>query len=176
MLPEQNDQHQLQMTFRSAFSCFTFWYEFDQICSWGCNRPNLQIPQCTCPIAHNALVIQNRNVHISVLNHQCIVGYGTGALWDLWDWTNDDLFHWSIHASPGLHVFKWLLPQFTNNWVMSSTPTYRFPIHGFNIDTMGWLYQIPVNAELLCNGKLKWAIVKWLISIIMEHFLGYSFY
>ena len=34
------------------------------------------IPQCT---------IQNRNVHISVLNGT--LGCGTGALWDLWIWS-----------------------------------------------------------------------------------------
>ena len=37
------------------------------------------IPQCT---------IQNRNVHICVLNGALWdVGCGTGVLWNLWDWT-----------------------------------------------------------------------------------------
>ena len=47
------------------------------------NWPISQIPQCTCPTSHNA-PLWNRNVHISVPKW-CIVGYGTGALWDLWD-------------------------------------------------------------------------------------------
>ena len=34
------------------------------------------IPQCN---------IRNRNVHISVLN-DALMGYGTCALWDLWNW------------------------------------------------------------------------------------------
>ena len=49
------------------------------------NCPILQIPQCTCPISYNT-PYWNRNVHISVPKW-CIVGYGTGALWDLWGWS-----------------------------------------------------------------------------------------
>ena len=45
-----------------------------------------QIPQCTCLISHNA-PHWNRNEHISV-PMWCIVGYGTGALWDLGHWLN----------------------------------------------------------------------------------------
>ena len=44
-----------------------------------------EIPQCTCPISHNA-PLWNRNVRISV-PMWCIVGYGTGALWDFWIWS-----------------------------------------------------------------------------------------
>ena len=48
--------------------------------------------QCTSPISHNTRtspISHNmpfciRNVHISVTKW-CIVGYGNGALWDLWD-------------------------------------------------------------------------------------------
>ena len=45
------------------------------------NRPSSQIPQCIRQISHNAPFC-NRNVHISV-SSWCIVGYGTGALWEL---------------------------------------------------------------------------------------------
>ena len=45
------------------------------------NTLYLPLPQCTRQISHNAAFC-NRNVHISVTKW-CIVGYGTGALWDL---------------------------------------------------------------------------------------------
>ena len=45
------------------------------------------IPQCTCPLSHNT-PSWNRNVNIYIsVPAWCIVGYGTGALWDLWDWS-----------------------------------------------------------------------------------------
>ena len=49
------------------------------------NRPVSQITWCASPISHNAPFC-NRNVHISVTKW-CIVGYWTGTLWDLWDWS-----------------------------------------------------------------------------------------
>ena len=52
------------------------------ITAWATsNRPNSQIPQCTCLTSHNA-PLWNRNVQISVPKW-CIVGCGTGTLWDL---------------------------------------------------------------------------------------------
>ena len=42
-----------------------------------------QIPQCTCPISHNAPFCK-RNVHIS-LTKCCIVGHWSDTLWDLCD-------------------------------------------------------------------------------------------
>ena len=42
--------------------------------------PNSQIPQCTCPISHNAPFC-NRNAHTKWR----IVRYGASALWDFWD-------------------------------------------------------------------------------------------
>ena len=47
------------------------------------NRSISQIPQCTCPIPHNA-PFSNRNVNISVTKWR-IVGYLSDALWDLWE-------------------------------------------------------------------------------------------
>ena len=47
------------------------------------NKPILEIPQCTCSISHNT-PHWNRNEHISVPKW-CVVGYRTGALWDLQD-------------------------------------------------------------------------------------------
>ena len=41
--------------------------------------PNSQIPQCTSPISHNG--------PFRTRSEWCIVGYGTGALWDLLDWS-----------------------------------------------------------------------------------------
>ena len=48
------------------------------------NRPISQIPQCIRQLSHYALFCNrnNGNVHISV-TEWCIMGYGTGALWDL---------------------------------------------------------------------------------------------
>ena len=48
---------------------------------YHCKSPISQIPQCASPISHNASFC-NRNVHISVTKW-CIVGYRTGAPWDL---------------------------------------------------------------------------------------------
>ena len=52
-----------------------------------CNYlPISQIPQCIRQVSHNAPFITEMCtcVHISVTKW-CIVGYGTGALWDLWN-------------------------------------------------------------------------------------------
>ena len=43
-----------------------------------------QIPQCICPIIHNAT---EQNVSISDV-YLCIMECGTGALWDLYDLQN----------------------------------------------------------------------------------------
>ena len=45
-------------------------------------KPLSQIPQCIRQMTYNAPLC-NRNVHISVTKW-CIVGYGAGALWDLY--------------------------------------------------------------------------------------------
>ena len=61
------------------------------------NRSNSLILQFTCFKSHNA-PHWNRNVYISVPKW-CIVGYGIGALWDLWVWyivVNWGLFQYSI--------------------------------------------------------------------------------
>ena len=50
---------------------------------WTQNRSISQVSQCIRQMSHNAPFC-NRNVHISVTKW-CIVGYGTGALWDLCD-------------------------------------------------------------------------------------------
>ena len=53
--------------------------------SW--DWPNSQIPECICSISHNAPLIQNRNV-AHFCSEWSIVGYRTGAFWDLWNWSN----------------------------------------------------------------------------------------
>ena len=72
------------------------------------NRLISQIPQCTSPISHNAPFC-NRNVHISITRwcnmhfsvaKRCIVGNGTGALWDFWG-----------------YYISWWLPQWVHNHV-----------------------------------------------------------
>ena len=57
------------------------WSIFSRI--WTIGYPISQIPLCIWQISHNAPFC-NRNVHISVTKW-CIVGYGTGALWDLYN-------------------------------------------------------------------------------------------
>ena len=58
------------------------------------NRPISQIPQCIKQLSHNAPFCNI--VHISVTKW-CIVGYGTDALWDLWDWLlMERVFPWSL--------------------------------------------------------------------------------
>ena len=67
------------------------------------NGPISQIPKCAWPVFHKTLH-WNRNVHISV-PVWCIVavGYGTGVLWDLWDWNitkkNNNINHWKFHSN-----------------------------------------------------------------------------
>ena len=64
------------------------------------NRPNLQIPQCNCPIFHKT-PLWNRNVYISV-SKWCIVGYGTGALWDFLSWYISNCSHsWNTRRASG---------------------------------------------------------------------------
>ena len=43
------------------------------------NGLHSQIPECTCSISHNAL--------FRTCSEWSIVGYGTGAFWDLWNWS-----------------------------------------------------------------------------------------
>ena len=58
------------------------------------NRPISQIPQCIKQLSHNAPFCNI--VHISVTKWY-IVGYGTDALWDLWDWLlMERVFPWSL--------------------------------------------------------------------------------
>ena len=47
------------------------------------NWTNSQIPQCICSIFHNA-PLRTKCAHFHF--EWCIVGYGTDALWDLWNW------------------------------------------------------------------------------------------
>ena len=63
------------------------------------NKPILQIPQCIRRIYHNASFC-NRNVHISVTKW-CIVGNGTGALWDL---CNGSIKEWAGRFYPALRL------------------------------------------------------------------------
>ena len=46
------------------------------------NRPISQIPQCICSISHNTPFRTEMCAHFC--SESGIVGYGTGALWDLW--------------------------------------------------------------------------------------------
>ena len=65
--------------------------------------------QINNPVSHNASLC-NRNVHISVTKW-CIVGYGTGAWWDLWDWSIMGAQWWllmpQILASPHQQLWYW---------------------------------------------------------------------
>ena len=61
---------------------------FEWIDNWttkNSNWPNSQIPQSTCTISHNA-PFGTETAHLCSV--WCIVGYGTGDLWDLWDGSN----------------------------------------------------------------------------------------
>ena len=64
---------------------------WDTVYHWcflgSCNSPFSQIPQCIRQISHNAPLC-SKNVHTSVhisVTKWCIVGYETGALWNLSD-------------------------------------------------------------------------------------------
>ena len=61
------------------------------------NWPNSQIPECTCSISHNAPFRQK-------CAHFCsewrIVGYGTGAFWDLWNCSIIMLYVISCYKRP----------------------------------------------------------------------------
>ena len=49
---------------------------------WGTdNRPNSQIPQCTCAISDN-VPFRTKSAHFG--SEWSIVGYGRGALWNFW--------------------------------------------------------------------------------------------
>ena len=41
-----------------------------------------EIPKCTSPISHNALLLQKCARALIFVAKLCIVGYETGALWD----------------------------------------------------------------------------------------------
>ena len=58
------------------------------------NRPISQIPECICaiPTMHHFVTEMCTCVHISVTKW-CIVGYLSGALWDLWDGSITMLCH-----------------------------------------------------------------------------------
>ena len=49
------------------------------------NWPNSQIPEFTCSISHNAPFRTEMWIHLC--SEWSMVGYGTGALWDLWNWS-----------------------------------------------------------------------------------------
>ena len=59
------------------FSTLVLVHIYVYLFSW----PNSRIPQCTCPISHNALC-GTKMAHF--WSKWCIVKYGTGALCDLW--------------------------------------------------------------------------------------------
>ena len=63
------------------------------LCAWY--WPVSQAPQCTRLISLNA-PLWNRNENISV-PMWCIVGYWTGVLWDLWEWSIDVEFSLCNH-------------------------------------------------------------------------------
>ena len=96
------------------------------------NGPDLQIPQFICPESHNA-PLWNRNVHISVPN-RCIVGYGTGELWDFLDWSIKPTCKWSHWWSVcnGCHGALWEIIDL-HNWSAEINH--------------GWLM-----AKSICNG------------------------
>ena len=62
------------------------------------------------PISHNASH-WNRNVHISV-PMWFIVGYGTGALWDLSDW----LIDWYHHSTPTCSAVTIIVTTWLPGW------------------------------------------------------------
>ena len=96
----------------------------------GYNRPTSQIPQCIKQISHNVPFF----LHISVTKWD-IVGYGTGAMWDLWDVYTLRLCHWGgwcIYAPVNRVIIgsgNGLLPDqhqaitWTNDDLMSTRPS-----------------------------------------------------
>ena len=71
------------------------------------NRPITQILQCIRQISHNAPFC-NRNVHVHIsVTKFCIVGYGTDALWDLWDGSIQvtNIVCWLVFPNTFLHVY-----------------------------------------------------------------------
>ena len=54
----------------------------------SCNRPILQIPQCIRRHLTMHHFVSEMCTHVHIFDTTwCIVGYGTDALWDLWDWS-----------------------------------------------------------------------------------------
>ena len=58
----------------------------------------------------------------------CIMGYGTGAFWDLWDWS----IHWRSYASPSLNELTpqnilWHLWAILNNVLIKVTLAHWYP-------------------------------------------------
>ena len=97
-----------------------FWI-ISHTCS--ANRSHYQRPQGTRHISHNA-PLWNRNVHISVPKW-CIVGYGRGALWNLWDWSNTSAHYWCCLSMTWLdtafHITVPLWGESTYDWWISHT-------------------------------------------------------
>ena len=68
---------------------------------WLWNRPNSQTSQCTCPISHRAPF---RTEMRTFWSGWCIVEYGAGALWDLWDWSIRNVSYDIIPNAHGIYV------------------------------------------------------------------------
>ena len=65
-----------------------------------CKQRNSQIPKCTCSISHNAPFRTEIYTFLFWMVQYGI--YGTGALWDLWDWSISrrwDLFAKCLHPN-----------------------------------------------------------------------------
>ena len=112
-----------------------------------------QIPQCTCPISHNT-PLWNRNVHISV-PMWCTVGYGTGALWDLWDRSilrasvaNDIIVDWTLKP-----VWKNIYLE-TQIWPVKCSQT------GAQF-TLVKAYDVQLLSKFLGRPKLVHKVVYW---------------
>ena len=74
----------------NAENASIWWRHHDAVChqdhccqlaQLSANRAISQIPECICPISHNAPLITEMYIFLFWMEH---CGYGIGPLWDLW--------------------------------------------------------------------------------------------
>ena len=134
-------------------------------------KPILQIPQCICPISRNA-PHWNGNVPTSVPKW-CIIGYGIGALWDLWDWFITRVPEVGAGIIPCMHPAHWL--GTCTEWSMELAWRIRTKLHVFHDDVIKWKHfphYWPFVRGIMCwekNGIITSKQKKTMC--VMGHFL-----
>ena len=162
-----------------VYIALSWWLGLSVLYDWDMtsNSPNSQIPECTCSISHNALSSEQKWAHFC--SEWNIVECGTGAFWDLWNWSVHRPYSRHVTERMGcnvaIHPPPSIYPKAGNGalrdqWAIkyncqNDSSTIAFTVR----DLVHWNYVISQNIPRVCKSRKSLSIYVFAAYIFFVH-------